>query len=121
MARACANVLCPCLARGVCSVGAGGGARNVRFISPLFVTTPIIVTIGAGGSSVTGTVIGNNGGNSSFGSLVSAFGGGGGGAVTAGGGGGSISAGGTNGNSGDPVLNKGNSKALIDSMPAGGQ
>ena len=54
---------------GVGYSGAGGGARNIRFISPLFVTTPIIVTIGAGGSSVTGTVIGNNGGNSSFGSF----------------------------------------------------
>ncbi|MCC6601241.1 MAG: hypothetical protein IT223_11295 [Crocinitomicaceae bacterium] len=84
-------------------VGSGGGGAATVLSYPISVTPAenITVTIGTGGSSVTGNVNGNSGGTSSFGSYFSTGGGGGGtyssGAVGAGGTGSSGSVPGGNG------------------------
>jgi hypothetical protein len=64
---------------GGSAYGGGGGAGGLVYRSGFTVTpgTPYTVTVGAGGTSVTGT-IGANGQNSVFGSLTATGGGGGG-------------------------------------------
>lgn len=84
--------------------GGGGGAYASAWLLPSQISSPVTVTVGAGGAAKTasnnaGSSIGNSGGNSSFGSFLTAYGGGPGGAqntlsVNGGGGGGLTSAGG---------------------------
>ncbi len=85
--------------------GGGGGAYASAWLLPSQISSPVTVTVGAGGAAKTttnaaGSAIGNSGGNSSFGSFLTAYGGGPGGfnvnslSVSGGGGGGLTSAGG---------------------------
>lgn len=82
----------------VSAAGGGGGGYNSRLVSLASLGSTETVTIGAGGTSGSGSTVGGIGGTSSFGSWVSAFGGGGGALDSSadaggGGGGGALSAG----------------------------
>lgn len=67
--------------------GGGGGAYVERWLALSALGSTETVTIGAGGTAVTGDdVVGNAGGNTTFGSLLTAYGGGAGGRRSGGGG-----------------------------------
>lgn len=76
------------------SHGGGGGAFASRHLRAVDVGATVTVTVGTGGTSVTGAV-GNNGGDTTFGSLLTARGGRGGGASAGGEGGAGDYTGGT--------------------------
>jgi hypothetical protein len=57
------------------SAAGGGGGGTAIYVGPITASTPYAITVGAGGTGVTATSIGNPGGTSSFGSLASATGG----------------------------------------------
>lgn len=92
--------------------GGGGGSYNSLWILLASLAATETVTIGAGGTAVSGNTDGNLGGNSTFGSWATGFGGGGGdgassGAGGGGGGGGQGAAGQTNSGGGSGIGGRG--------------
>jgi hypothetical protein len=79
--------------------GAGGGGYNERWLSLSQMGATETATVGAGGTALSATGVGNTGGTTSLGSLIFAYGGGGGGnaVYTNGTGGGQLSAGNSSG------------------------
>jgi len=79
--------------------GGGGGAYATRLFLASDISATVSVTIGAGGTSVSGTTVGNAGGNTSFGAYLVGYGGEGGSGSGAAGGAGTnyLSSVGTNG------------------------
>ena len=92
--------------------GGGGGAGGLVYSARQTLSSPVIVTVGAGGAAVSGGTNGNSGTNSQFGALTAAVGGGGGGGTNgaaglAGGSGGGGRAGATGGAGGSLTSGQG--------------
>lgn len=68
--------------------GGGGGGYKETWLALSALSATETITIGAGGTAVSGSSVGVVGGDTTIGSLLTAYGGGGGGYNTAGGGGG---------------------------------
>ena len=96
------------------AAGGGGGAYNERWMTLSQLGATETVTVGAGGTAVTGSTSGNTGGTTTVGSLISAYGGAGGSLASGTNGGG-------NGGSGGGQLSAGtrNASPVITGNPGG--